>query len=476
MMPPRPRADPAYPEGKPHMTTYTFTCRRSAPGHPAGLDGALLVKDGFSWGAFLFPFLWFFANRLWLAGLAVMVGLAILFVAARPPARFRAMPARSCSSPDPDRPGGRQPEALDLSPARPRRRRRGDGQTPRRGRGEGLRALVAACRAGPTVAPARAQPRLLQRPSPQPHPVPRSRPPAAGGPARAGDRPVSGRGSARDERRHRRLRLGQPALGRQGVRARRAGRRLSRDRCGHDPIPRRCAAADRIVLPGVGAFADCRRGLDAVPGMVEALTRRCAGRGKPFLGICVGMQLMATAGLEYDDHAGPRLDPRRREGRSSRDDPALKIPHMGWNTLTDVAPTRCSTASRPGATACTPISCTPTPSRPTTRPTSSRPAILWRRVTAIVGAGQRRRHAVPPEKSQAARPRAHRQFPEVAPVILFPAIDLKDGQCVRLRARRHGPGDGVQRRPGRAGRGASSARASTGCMWSISTAPSRASR
>ena len=90
--------------------------------------------------------------------------------------------------------------------------------------------------------------------------------------------------------------------------------------------------ADRVVLPGVGAFADCRRGLDAVPGMVEALTEAVVGHGRPFLGICVGMQLMATRGLEYA--TTPGLDWIRGDVRAvTPDDPALKIPHMGWNTL-----------------------------------------------------------------------------------------------------------------------------------------------
>ena len=84
----------------------------------------------------------------------------------------------------------------------------------------------------------------------------------------------------------------------------------------------RCARADRIVLPGVGAFADCRRGLDAVPGMVEALDERVRERGRPFLGICVGMQLMAERGREIRGDAGSRLDRRRgrphRAGRSRR--------------------------------------------------------------------------------------------------------------------------------------------------------------
>ena len=91
-------------------------------------------------------------------------------------------------------------------------------------------------------------------------------------------------------------------------------------------------AADRIVLPGVGAFADCRRGLDAVPGMVDVLEEVVRGKGRPFLGICVGMQLLASRGLEYTVTPGlgwiagdvTLIVP---------DGDGLKIPHMGWNTL-----------------------------------------------------------------------------------------------------------------------------------------------
>jgi imidazole glycerol-phosphate synthase subunit HisH len=90
--------------------------------------------------------------------------------------------------------------------------------------------------------------------------------------------------------------------------------------------------ADRIVLPGVGAFADCRRGLDNVPGMIDALTDAVRKQGRPFLGICVGMQLMATRGLEYE--TTPGLDWVHGDVKPIRpDDPSLKIPHMGWNTL-----------------------------------------------------------------------------------------------------------------------------------------------
>ncbi len=91
-------------------------------------------------------------------------------------------------------------------------------------------------------------------------------------------------------------------------------------------------AADRIVLPGVGAFADCRRGLDAVPGMVEALEKVVLREGRPFLGICVGMQLMAERGLEHKVTRG--LAWVEGEVRLIKPaDAGLKIPHMGWNTL-----------------------------------------------------------------------------------------------------------------------------------------------
>jgi imidazole glycerol-phosphate synthase subunit HisH len=97
------------------------------------------------------------------------------------------------------------------------------------------------------------------------------------------------------------------------------------------------AAADRVVLPGVGAFADCRRGLDAVDGMVDALEEAVRRNGRPFFGICVGMQLLAERGREYEVVEGlgwiggevDRIVPR---------DADLKIPHMGWNTLNVARP------------------------------------------------------------------------------------------------------------------------------------------
>jgi imidazole glycerol-phosphate synthase subunit HisH len=105
---------------------------------------------------------------------------------------------------------------------------------------------------------------------------------------------------------------------------------------GHEIVvtddPAVVADAERIVLPGVGAFADCMRGLSSVPGMVAALKDAVLDRGKPFLGICVGMQLLASVGREFGDHPGLGWI----EGevvRLAPSDGSLKIPHMGWNEL-----------------------------------------------------------------------------------------------------------------------------------------------
>ena len=124
--------------------------------------------------------------------------------------------------------------------------------------------------------------------------------------------------------------------------AAKAFERAARD-SGHDqPIkvtsdPAQVARADRVVLPGVGAFADCRRGLDEIDGMIEALNETVLQRGRPFFGICVGMQLMAERGREYKVTPGlgwiagevDRIEPK---------DAGLKIPHMGWNTLNMLKP------------------------------------------------------------------------------------------------------------------------------------------
>jgi len=95
--------------------------------------------------------------------------------------------------------------------------------------------------------------------------------------------------------------------------------------------------ANRIVLPGVGAFADCKAGLASIPGMIEALEEAVQDKGKPFLGICVGLQLMAERGLEHG--VTPGLGWVAGEVRAIEpDDGSLKIPHMGWNTLNMARP------------------------------------------------------------------------------------------------------------------------------------------
>ena len=94
------------------------------------------------------------------------------------------------------------------------------------------------------------------------------------------------------------------------------------------------AEADRIVLPGVGAFAACMNGLSAIPGLIEAMERRVRAEGAPFLGICVGMQLLADAGEEHGTHRG--LGWIGGTVRAFDPQPGLRIPHMGWN---DVIPT-----------------------------------------------------------------------------------------------------------------------------------------
>ena len=124
--------------------------------------------------------------------------------------------------------------------------------------------------------------------------------------------------------------------------------------------PEDIAAAERVVLPGVGAFADCRRGLAAVPGLEEALREAVIGRGRPFLGICVGMQLMASCGREFETVEGLGWIAGEVVAIAPSD-PSLKIPHMGWNELRRRRPLfpvrgiRCSTGSNRGRT---PISST----------------------------------------------------------------------------------------------------------------------
>ena len=98
--------------------------------------------------------------------------------------------------------------------------------------------------------------------------------------------------------------------------------------------PEIVAKADYLILPGVGAFPDCKRGITTLPGMIDAIRENVLSRGRPFLGICVGMQLMATVGYEHGKTEGFGWLP----GEVKRIDTNLKIPHMGWNELTIKVP------------------------------------------------------------------------------------------------------------------------------------------
>jgi glutamine amidotransferase len=124
--------------------------------------------------------------------------------------------------------------------------------------------------------------------------------------------------------------------------AAKAFERAARDSGHEQPIvvtsdPDAVSRADRIVLPGVGAFADCRHGLDEIAGMVDALEQSVRKKGKPFFGICVGMQLLAERGREYQ--VTPGLGWIAGEvDRIAPSNPDLKIPHMGWNTLNVIKP------------------------------------------------------------------------------------------------------------------------------------------
>ena len=119
--------------------------------------------------------------------------------------------------------------------------------------------------------------------------------------------------------------------------AKKAFERAAREVGARDPVrissdPQEVRRAERIVLPGVGAFADCRAGLERIEGMIEALEETACHRARPLLGICVGMQLMAERGLEHGDWPGLGWIAGAVE-RIAPNDPTLKIPHMGWNTL-----------------------------------------------------------------------------------------------------------------------------------------------
>ena len=155
-----------------------------------------------------------------------------------------------------------------------------------------------------------------------------------------------------------------------------------------------------MVLPGVGAFADCRRGLDAIPGMVEALNESVLQRGRPFFGICVGMQLMAERGREYQ--VTPGLGWIAGEvDRIAPSDAELENPAHGLeHAATCCGRTRCSPTFRLGPTACTPISCTPMSSSRAQARELVAQADYGGPLTAIVGRDNMVGTQFHPEKSQ----------------------------------------------------------------------------
>lgn len=132
----------------------------------------------------------------------------------------------------------------------------------------------------------------------------------------------------------------------------RAGKGLAEIIVTSDPVALKTAS--HIVLPGVGAFGDCKRGLEALPGMIVALETEILKNKKPFFGICVGMQLLATTGLEHGEHQGlgwikGTVKKLQVAGGKWQD---LKIPHMGWNNLVaaPVSPTGSTMSLTPLAT------------------------------------------------------------------------------------------------------------------------------
>ena len=237
--------------------------------------------------------------------------------------------------------------------------------------------------------------------------------------------------------------------------------------------PDKIAAADLVVLPGVGAFAACMNALAARDGVIEAMTEAVKGRGAPFLGICVGLQLLAARGLEFGETAGlgwiegevRRIEP---------DDPRCKVPHMGWNNRSRTPAQRpCSPACRAAPHMYFTHSFAIFPEHEARRRRLDRP----RRALCGGGdAGQCGGRAVPPREVAGRRARGcsptcwsggrdplPRHRPEGRPVRARGARRLRHRHGVQRRSRRPGP------RPG-------PPPASSGCTWSTSTARPRAGR
>ena len=169
--------------------------------------------------------------------------------------------------------------------------------------------------------------------------------------------------------------------------------------------------AERIVLPGVGAFADCMRGLSAVPGMVEALREKVLKDGAPFLGICVGMQLLATVGRGVRPSCRAGLDRRRSgEDHALRSQPENSRTWAGTNS-TSCRSIRCWKASRPGSHAYF-VHSFRAEARPARR--SDRHHRLWRAADRHGRQREYRRHAISSGEEPGHRPEAAGEFLELA--------------------------------------------------------------
>ena len=240
--------------------------------------------------------------------------------------------------------------------------------------------------------------------------------------------------------RHRRLRHGQRALGAERVREYGSCRRS------WSAEPAEVLAAERVVIPGVGAFRDAIARLrERGPGAGAARRRRRAGR--PLLGVCLGMQLLATRSIEFGSHEGLDLIPgsvellRTEPGAA---DPARRLERpraCGGPTI------RCSARSGPSRPSTT---CTPTSSCPTTRRPSPGVTDYGRPVTACVGVGQRVRRAVPSREERPRRPRAAERLRRVLKTRLIPCLLLQNGLLVRSEEFRTHQVIGQPDPPGRA--------------------------
>ena len=307
------------------MSVYTVHEPPLRVGAAPDVERFAFVRDGFSWWAFLFAPLWMLRHRMWL----VLIGYVVVAAVIEIPVRLSGAPAFAASligiligllvgfEAGTLRRFTLEPPRLEKSRRRQRRRSR-------RCRAALFRCLAAAeefavqwtVRANARTCSCGADPAWAAR-------VRRARAFSRTGSAAMSVAIVDyGSGNLHSaakafERAAHEAGLGQPIV-------------VTND-------PAVVASADRVVLPGVGAFADCRRGLDAVDGMVEALDEAVRQKGRPFFGICVGMQLLAERGREYEVTEGLGWIPGEVD-RIVPSDANLKIPHMGWNTLNVARP------------------------------------------------------------------------------------------------------------------------------------------